>query len=196
MQIYLKIKAPAAREETHMLAIVPVKVWVIARHRVVRIVVRIELNSHDDMKMEPILITPAIQKQHPPHFQRFCSSVEGGRWFYLICCRPARKGIGETVLAGWELFGGKCHKFLASRLLLTNFLLSLIMNEVTEGLVPVWIHEQHCGQWTRPKVADAEAPLLLIIKLILWPEAHLSSLRRASGPPLEPLGFRPMGVEK
>ena len=142
---------PAAREETHMLALVPVNVWVIARHRLVRIVVRIEWNSHDGMKMEPILITPAIQKQHPPpHFQRFCLSVEGGRWFYLICCGPGRKGIGETVLAGWELFGAKCHEFLAGRLLLTNFLSSLIMNEVTEELVLVWIHEQHCGQWTRP----------------------------------------------
>jgi hypothetical protein len=98
----------------------------------------------------------------PPHFQCFCSSIEGRRWFYLICCGPARKAIGETVLAGWELFGEKCHKFLAGRLLLTNFLLSLIMNEVAEELVLVWIHEQHCGQWMGPKVVDAEAPLPLI----------------------------------
>jgi hypothetical protein len=33
--------------------------------------VRIELNSNDDMKMEPILITPAIQNQHSPSLPVF-----------------------------------------------------------------------------------------------------------------------------
>jgi hypothetical protein len=48
---------------------------------VVRILVRVELNSHDDMKMEPILITPAIQKQHPPSLPAFfvlVSKADGG----------------------------------------------------------------------------------------------------------------------
>ncbi len=132
-----------------MLALVSVNGWVIARHRVVRIVVRIELNSHDENGTN--IITLAIQKQHlPPHFQHFCSSVECRRWFYLICCGPVMKGIGETVLAGWELFRAKRHKFLAGWLLLTNFLSLLIMNKAAEELVLVWIDEEHCGQWTRP----------------------------------------------